>query len=149
MTVGEFCNRKVVVTTRDTSIPEVAKLMREFHVGDIVIVDYKDEKPVPVGMVTDRDIVLQVIAKEVAVDTLLVDDIMSLELMSVRESDPIWETLKLIRTKGIRRVPVLSKEGFLVGIIAIDDMLELVLEEMNDLVFAITREQMKEKKLRK
>ena len=70
MTVGEFCMREVVITDRESSITEVSKLMGKFHVGDVVVVEKKGEQNIPVGIITDRDIVLQVIAKGIEADAV-------------------------------------------------------------------------------
>ena len=68
MTVGKFCNRDTVVTEKDSTILEVARLMRQHHVGDIVIVDAKGRQPKPIGIITDRDIVIELIAGGVSLD---------------------------------------------------------------------------------
>ena len=68
MPIGEFCNREVVFATRGTSIPEAAQLMRQYHVGDLVVVDEVNGKRVPVGIVTDRDIVIEIIAQSLDIN---------------------------------------------------------------------------------
>ena len=68
MPIGEFCNREVVFATRETSIPEAAQLMRQYHVGDLVVVDEVNGKRVPVGIVTDRDIVIEIIAQSLDIN---------------------------------------------------------------------------------
>jgi len=77
MPIGEFCNRSVVFATRKTSIAEAAQLMREYHVGDLVVVDVLDGKHMPIGIVTDRDIVVEIVAKSLDYNTFTVGDIMS------------------------------------------------------------------------
>lgn len=76
MPVGEFCNREVVITQRGTPIIEAAKLMRRHHVGDIVVVDYEEANPLPVGMLTDRDIVVEIIAYDLNPASLTAGDVM-------------------------------------------------------------------------
>ena len=73
---------------------------------------------------------------------------MSFELVTVKESDGIWETLQQMRSKGIRRIPVVNEQNALVGIISADDLLELITEEMSDLVKIISRQQRKEREKR-
>lgn len=74
MPIGEICNRAVVFAKKDTSLLEAAleaaQLMRQNHVGDVVIVDEKNGRRVPVGIVADRDIVIEVIAKEIDINTV-------------------------------------------------------------------------------
>lgn len=144
MPIGEFCNRSVVFATRKTSVPEAAQLMREYHVGDLVVVDVRDGKRVPVGMVTDRDIVVEIVAKGLDCSQFTVGDIMSQQLVSVDQDQGVFETIRLMRDKGIRRIPVVSREGDLEGIMAADDILDLLAEEMTELARVIPREQARE-----
>lgn len=145
MTVSTICNRDVVVINKDASILEAARLMREFHVGDLVVIEEKAGKRIPVGIVTDRDIVLEVIAEEVDMSDIDVGDIMSEDLVTVEEKDDLMDTIKLMRAKGVRRVPVVDGANALVGILAVDDLIELFAEQIGDLSKIIVREQVREK----
>jgi len=146
MSIGEFCNRDVVFATRETSIPEAAQLMRQYHVGDLVVVDEVDGKRVPVGIVTDRDIVIEIISQSLDFNEFSVGDIMSPQLVSVLETEGVFETVRLMRTKGIRRIPVVNREGGLEGIVSADDILDLLAEEMAELAKVAPREQEREVK---
>ncbi len=146
MSISEFCNREVVYATREMSIPEVAQLMRQHHVGDVVVVDEINGKLVPVGIVTDRDIVIQIIAPSLDLDDFSVGDIMSPQLVSVQEKDGIFETIRLMRTKGIRRIPVVDAQDGLIGIVAADDILDLLAEELTVLAKVAPRELEREAK---
>lgn len=149
MTVGEFCNREVVFIRRDESIPEAARLMRRHHVGDLVVVEEQQDRRVPVGIVTDRDLVLEVIAQEVDPNRLTVGDVMSFELVTAREEDSLFDAIKLMRRRGVRRVPVVDRAGVLVGILSVDDLLELFAETLGDLATLLQREQQREKERRR
>lgn len=146
MPISEFCNREVVFATREMSIPEAAQLMRRHHVGDLVVVNEVDGKRVPVGIVTDRDIVIEIIARSLDLDDFSVGDIMSPQLVSVQEKEGIFETIRLMRTKGIRRIPVVNQEGGLEGIVSVDDILNLLAEEMAELAKVAPRGQEREAK---
>jgi CBS domain-containing protein len=148
MSIGEFCNREVVFATREMSLPEAAQLMRKHHVGDLVVVDEVDGKRVPVGIVTDRDMVIEVIAQSLNVDGFSVGDIMSPQLVSVQEKEGVFETIRLMRSKGVRRIPVVNQEGGLAGIVSADDILDLLAEEMAELAKVAPREQEREAKAR-
>jgi len=148
MSISEFCNREVVFATREMSLPEAAQLMREYHVGALVVVDEVNGKRVPVGIVTDRDIVIEVIAQSLDLNDFSVGDIMGPQLISVQEKDGVFETIRLMRTKGIRRIPVVNQEGGLVGIISADDILDLLADEMAELAKVAPREQEREAKTR-
>jgi len=149
MTIGKVCNREVVFVHQQASVPEAARLMREYHVGDLVVIKEKTGKRVPVGIITDRDIVLEVIAEGVDMDDVSVGDIMSDKLVTARESDGLPETIKLMRDKGIRRLPVVNDDNELVGILSVDDLIDLFSEQIVDLARLIAREQGREKAGRK
>jgi CBS domain-containing protein len=149
MTIGKVCNREVVFIHAQASVPEAARLMREYHVGDLVVIKEKTGKRVPVGIVTDRDIVLEVIAEGVSMDDVNVGDIMSDKLVTAREGDGLLETIKVMRAKGIRRLPVVNDDNELVGILSVDDLINLLSEQIVDLARLIAREQDREKTGRK
>lgn len=149
MPIGEICNRAVVFAKKDTSLLEAAQLMRQNHVGDLVIVDEKNGRRMPVGIVTDRDIVIEVIAKGIDINTVTTSDIMSSGLAMARETEGVFETIQLMRLKGVRRMPIVDAHGGLVGIVSVDDLIELLAEEMNELAKLISREQVRETKTRK
>lgn len=148
MSVGEFCSRDVVVVDKKASISAVAKLMREHHVGNVIVVEQRDGIRVPVGIVTDRDLVMEVIAMDLSVDACAVGDIMSFDLVTAKETDGIWSTLQRMRVRSVRRVPVVSGTGALVGIISADDMLELLSEELSSLAKIIGYQPHRERALR-
>lgn len=147
MSVGEFCNRQVVIARPESDIIAVAKLMRHHHVGDVVIIQEKEgENRVPVGIITDRDLVIELLALEVNLELLTVEDVMSYELVTCRESDGIWDTLQRMQSKAIRRMVVVSDEGSLVGILTVDDLLELLAGEMAILAKVVLGQQAKERR---
>jgi len=150
MNVGEICNREVVVAYRDTRLVEAARLMREHHVGSLVIVIDRLSERVPVGVITDRDIVVAVVAKELDARALTVGDIINAGgALVVREQDGLPDALRLMREKGVRRVPVVTKSGALAGIVTIDDVLELVAEELRELVRTVGQERARETRVRR
>ena len=149
MTVGQICNRVVVFAFRNTPLPDAAKLMRENHIGSVVIVDESARGRIPVGMLTDRDIAIAVVAQALDPRTLTAGEVMSGELVTANEQDDMLDTLQRMRRRGIRRVPVLTAAGTLAGIVTLDDLLELVAEQLGDVVKAIATEQSREARARK
>lgn len=149
MNVGEICNRKVVVCYRGTPLVEAARLMREHHVGSLVVVVDRLSERVPVGIVTDRDIAVAVIAKGLDPKALSVGDVISEELLSVREQDGLADALRIMRGRGIRRLPVLTRSGALAGIVTLDDVLELLAEQLDELVGTVGRERARETGIRR
>jgi CBS domain-containing protein len=149
MAVGEICNREVVIAEKTLSVVDAAQLMRKHHVGDLVVVDEKGGRKHPVGIVTDRDIVVEVVAAGVTPDALKVGDIMGAEVATVRESEGLFEALRFMRDKGVRRMPVVDRDGGLVGILTLDDLLTLLAEEMTELAKLVSHERQREATMRK
>lgn len=148
MAIGEICNREVVVVTRDNSALEAARLMRQHHVGDVVVVMEEGGLRTPVGILTDRDIVVDAIAVGLDPATLKVGEIMTPDLATVAEDTGVFEAIRYMRDKGVRRMPVVDGDGDLLGILALDDLLDLLAEELGALARLIAREQNRESRLR-
>lgn len=144
MPISEICNREVVVVRRNESILEAARLMRRHHVGNVLVVEEKNGVRIPVGIVTDRDLVIEVIATELNPAVITVGDVMVPELASVKENTGVFDAIEYMRAKGVRRLPVVDQEGALIGILALDDLLELLAEELHDLAKLAAYEQKKE-----
>lgn len=149
MPVGELCIRQVIVTPRESSVLDVAKLMRQYHVGDVIVTDGVNGRRAPVGIVTDRDIVVEVLAEGVDPASLSAGDIMSSQLVTVRENEGLFQTIQVMRARGARRAPVVNNDGVLIGIVSVDDLIELLAQELSDLSTLIAREQKQEAELRR
>lgn len=149
MNVGDICNPLVVVAYKEMSVAEAARLMREQHVGCLVVVEDTNEGKAVVGLLTDRDIVLSVVACDLQAQTMTVGDIMTTDLVTVRGDDALADVLHGMRQGGVRRVPVVSERGILQGIITLDDVLAIMTNELDDLVRAVSREQKRETATRK
>ena len=148
MDVGEICTRIVVYTHKELVLNEAARLMRNHHVGSLVVVQETDAGRIPIGMLTDRDIVIGVVAAEVDARTLSVGEVMSADLVCVREHDSVFDALRAMRGRGIRRVSVTDAAGALAGILAVDDVLEIISEQLHDIVRAIGSERTHEARTR-
>lgn len=148
MPISEICNREVVVIRSDESVQEAAKLMRQHHVGDVIIVEEQKGIRKPTGIVTDRDIVVEIMATELDPAVITVGDITIAKLITVKESTGIFETIQYMRRKAVRRSPVIDDRGGLVGIITLDDILQLLSEELSELAKLVGREIDKETKQR-
>jgi len=130
LTAGDLCTREIVVAPRTSSLTEAARLMRERHVGSLVIVEERPTGRVPVGMITDRDLVTAVLAPDVDVHALRVEDVMNSEPVVVREQASLFDALAAMRGQGVRRVVVTDAQGLLQGVLALDDVVEVVAEQM-------------------
>ena len=134
MSAGDLCTREVVVARRDLDLTDAARLMREHHVGCLVIVDEGIEGRQPAGLLTDRDIVTAVVARGVDASSLRAGDMMSSGLVVARETDSLLDALAAMRRAGARRVPVVDGRGLLQGLLALDDVIETIGEQMSMLV---------------
>ncbi len=144
MTIGTVCNREVVTVQRDATVLHAAKLMRQYHVGDVVVIENHKNKAVPVGIVTDRDIVVELVATELDCKVITVGDIVMDKLITIKENTGVLEAIQLMASKGVRRLPVVGSEGSLIGIVTLDDMLLLLARELGALSKLVAREQKNE-----
>lgn len=144
MPVGEICNREVIVVQRGNTALEAAKLMRSHHVGDVIVVDDGSGMRKPVGIITDRDLVIEIMSAELDPSQIAVGDILVSELLTIDENAGVFEAIELMRSGGVRRLPVVGDKGALIGILALDDLLELLAEELLSLSKLIRHERNKE-----
>jgi CBS domain-containing protein len=109
-----------------------------------VVVDENGAGRRVVGMLTDRDIVTAVVAQALDAKHLTVGDVMSHELISALEDDSIKDMLVTMRRKGIRRLPVVTQQGMLVGLVTLDDVLSLMSEQLREMASVIQTETLRE-----
>lgn len=147
MTVADVCRDFVVTARPDETVPEAACRMRDQHVGDMVVVGDAGQ---PVGMLTDRDIVVSAVAQSPdRVPGLLVGDVMTRDVATIRRHETVEVALKKMRDRGVRRLPVVTANGRVDGILAFDDIISAVSAEMNELVGLVAREQTVERNVRR
>ena len=144
MTIATICNREVITVQRDATVLHAAMLMRQYHVGDVVVIEAQNAQCVPVGIVTDRDVVIKLVATELDAAVITVGDIMEPKLNVVKENSGVFEAIQTMTAKGVRRLPVVDDDGGLVGIITLDDLLLLLAKEFSSLTKLVTREQKNE-----
>ncbi|MFP5392386.1 MAG: CBS domain-containing protein [Gammaproteobacteria bacterium] len=148
MRIGEICTVQTSVCHRDTTVQAAAAIMRDQHVGDLVVIDDQAGERIPVGIVTDRDIVVSVIALGLDPTSLQVDDIMSDDLLVMSEADDVYDIIARMRARGIRRVPVVNGAGGLAGIVSADDLVEFLADEMGELARIASHQRAQEKRAR-
>lgn len=137
--IEELATREVVTVSRDTSAQRAARIMRDANVGSLIVVQGKSD-PRPVGILTDRDIVYEVVALDLDSNDVTVGDLMSLDLVTVQSDADLSSTLRVMGAQGIRRVPVLDEQGSLVGIFSLDDALEELTGLLEDILLTIRRQ---------
>ena len=150
MTISAICTRDVIAAYRTDSVTDAARMMRKFHVGSLVIIeDNAQGGKVPVGIITDRDITISVTALGLDPAAITVNEIMADAVVCVHENAGIAESVALMRTKGVRRLPVVNDLGALTGIIAADDLLSLLADELSGLADSAARERRHEQENRR
>lgn len=149
MFVSDICDHDVITIDKDKSLIEAAKLMRQHHVGDVVVVEKRGEQIFPLGIVTDRDLVIEVVATELEPGVITTGDIMLQTLIVVKEDADLLKTSKLMASKGVRRLPVVNKSGQLIGIVTLDDLLEVTATMLTNLNKSLSKEQTNESKSRR
>jgi CBS domain-containing protein len=148
MKVSECCKRVVVVASPKDDLAHAAQIMRDKHVGFLIVVEGSGDRRVPVGVVTDRDIVVQVIAREVDPRSVVVGDVMTRGPVICLESNDIEDVIESMESAGIRRMPVVSDRGGLTGVIAIDDAILMVSKMLVGISGAVRRERRLEREFR-
>lgn len=149
LTTGEICTRNVTIAFKATTVDGAARLMRENHVGCLVVVDEAGGLRIVVGVLTDRDIVTAVVAPGLDPATLCVGDVMSTDLVTAREDDSLIDLMRAMRRKGVRRIPVVGGQGELIGVASLDDVLDILAQELGLLVAAIDSEGKREREMRR
>ena len=140
MRIGEVCTRGVVYCGRDASVLEVAQMMRNHHVGDLVVAETRNGRLEPLGVVTDRDLVIKVLAEGVGPETLKAADLMTRKLVTAADSESTHEAIVRMRAQGVRRLPVVDRSGALVGMLSADDVTEFLAEELTELAHIAPRQ---------
>lgn len=149
MPISECCKLDVVCCDPELSLHDTAALMRKNHVGDVVVIESSTGTRVPVGIVTDRDIVMETMALDLDASLFTAGDIMNTPLVTVKENAGFVETLRLMRSNGIRRIPVVTEAGTLYGIVTADDIVRALVLELALVTEAMSNQTAHEKRLRK
>jgi CBS domain-containing protein len=140
MSISSLCKRVVVTIHRDATIENAALFMRSSHIGDVVVVDAADTRR-PIGIITDRDIAVEVVAQGLVPAQTTVGSIMSTPVVSLREEDGFLEALDKMSAGGVRRAPVLDRDGHLKGMVSVDDLVPLLARELAKIGALIRHEQ--------
>ncbi|HVL75219.1 MAG TPA: CBS domain-containing protein [Noviherbaspirillum sp.] len=149
MAIKDFCNTDVVICDADTAVPDVAGLMRAHHVGDVIVIEERDGRRFPAGIVTDRDIVLEAVSVGLDVKVFTAGDLMTSPLITVNATSGVFETLQTMSRHRVRRIGVVHEDGSLYGVVSADDLIKLLAQELTSLTVAIADQPAKESRLRK
>lgn len=136
MSLERICGKTVVTISPDATVLDAAKLMQSQHIGSLVVID----KFRPIGMLTDRDIVLKLVANEKKPGETAVKSIMTANPTMVNVNYDVLDAVRLMRNRGVRRLPVVDEHRHLIGIITMDDVLAAFGTEVGDLAGALQKE---------
>ncbi|HUI61052.1 MAG TPA: CBS domain-containing protein [Steroidobacteraceae bacterium] len=141
MQAGNLCVREVVTVDPGETLTQAAHLMRQHHIGLLVVVEADGAGPdlQVIGVLTDRDIVTAVIARKVDLDAVFVADVMTRCPLLVSEASSLDSVLYQMREAGVRRVPVVGFRNELVGVLSLDDVLDEMARMLADVAGAIRR----------
>lgn len=148
MNAGSVCKRGVVTVAPTDDLVAAAHVMREKHVGYLIVAESTVHNRRVIGVLTDRDIVVAVLAQEVDAHALKVGDVMTRDPLLIDEGQSIEAVLRHMREAGVRRVPVVDRSGTLTGVLSIDDVLERIAEQLINIAGSIRNEQRMERVVR-
>ena len=149
MLLKEICTPEVACCSPETTILAAARLMRERHVGDLVVVDDPDGDLSPLGMVTDRDLVIEVLAQERNPAATTVREIMRAPIAIASGHEDAAQAAERMKTHGVRRIPVIGSDGKLAGIVSLDDLIARLAADASLLAEVVAREQSREHRTRR
>ncbi len=149
MLLKEMCMPDVVYCGPDTRVAEAAQLMRRKHVGDLVVVEDPTGERIPIGVVTDRDLVVEVLAKNLDPATTKLVDIMRTPVVVAAETEDTAQAIERMRTHGVRRIPIVGEGGALAGIVTLDDLLKQFAVDANALLDVVVKGQSHEHRTRR
>lgn len=135
MTIEQLTRKAVVTATGDTTATELAQIMKENDVGSVIVAS----EDTPIGVVTDRDLVLYVLAPDRDPDQATARDVMSEDLFTVDADDGVFAVMSRMADAGVRRVPVVEGDD-LVGVVSLDDLVVLLANELGNLAAVIEAE---------
>lgn len=142
MTAGELCVRDVVTASLDESVIDAARRMAALHAGDVVVVSGASGStlPHPIGIVTDRDLVVRVLAEGRDPATTPLDEIMQHDLVIAREDDTVEHVLEQMREHAVRRVPIVDRAGGLQGVLSLDDLVGWMRDQLQAATILLERQ---------
>jgi CBS domain-containing protein len=145
MLVNEICTLQATHVGRDTRVVEAARVMREAHVGALVVVETRGNRLVPVGVLTDRDIVVGILAQDIEhLDVLDVGDVVADVVVTASEDEDVTPVLRRMREFGVRRAPVVDARGALIGILTADDVISALSDEIAEVASLVSQQSRRE-----
>lgn len=142
---GELCNREVVIAGPNETLVQAAQRMSDQRVGSLVVVEGEPGRRRPIGLLTDRDIVVFAVATDgTSIGDRRVSSCMNPNVVTAHERDELLEVIRRLRSHGIRRIPVVDDDGILQGILSVDDVLDVIADELGELSALLLRKRSRE-----
>lgn len=149
MLLKDLCTPDVVSCAADRSALHAARLMRQHHVGDVIVVEDVETGQSPIGIVTDRDIVVEVLGKELDPGRVTLRQIMRAPAVMAGVSEDVAAAVERMKAHGVRRIPVVDDDSRLIGILCLDDLLKRLAIDAANLADIVAREQDREHRTRR
>ena len=130
MHIGQICTRSLVTCKRDTSASELARKMRDQHVADVLVIEERGGRLTPVGIVTDRDLMVEIIARGRHPDQVCAADVMCADLETALDSEFVYDAIWHMRSKRVRKLAVVDAHNALVGVLTVDDVTQFLAGEL-------------------
>jgi CBS domain-containing protein len=140
MNVGQECSRPAVTVALSATLAEAAALMRERNVGAVIVTQSPSDRPTAVGVITDRDIVRAQLEHAADLSSLRVEQAMSRNPLEINEQSDIGDAIHRLRARGVRRAPVVTGDGTLIGVVSIDDLIACIAQDVVGLSAALGKQ---------
>ena len=137
MNMQQFCNRSVVSVDQGASLSDAARLMRSHHVGALVVTAEDEEGPRVMGLITDRDLTIEILARDLGSSSVRVGQVAQKNLVAVEGDADFDEALSTMKQHGVRRLLIIEPDGQLLGIISSDDLIDVLASQLGSLADAI------------
>jgi CBS domain-containing protein len=131
MSIEQYMTHHVIMVSEGDSLYEAAQLMKQKNVGAVVVVKNKDTDPTPIDMLTDRDIVIRLLAEDASFKQMTVKQVATRDVLTVQQNHGVQETIQALTAKGVRRAPVVDTHNKLIGMVTVDDLLLVIIEELH------------------
>lgn len=140
MNVGQLCSRPAISAPASSNLMDIATLMNERNIGAVVITKSPADRPLAVGVITDRDIVQAQLDRTADLSAISAEQIMSRLPLEITDDTEVDEAIQSMRARGVRRAPVLAKDGALLGLVSVDDLIACVTQELIGLATVLARQ---------
>ena len=144
MNIASICSRRLVTVDRSATLQQAALLMREHHVGSLVVTEADEAGEHVVGIVTDRDFAIEVLARGVDAASVEMGRIVDGRIVSAQHDSGVMEAIELMRAAGVRRLLVRGSDRQVLGMLSFDDLLEACVAELEALAGVLRKSQQRE-----